>query len=206
MKRFFLGSLIIILLLSSIAKGQDTLSISESRKQNIKKILDYRFKGGYYSFERLFIKTVEYPEIASQNCVMGIIIASFNVNCKGEIERISLKTMMRYGIDEEVTKFFNATKGQWNTCEDERYTQFDVPIQFKIEGVETNSTDAMLVKESKIKGYACNDDAYYLEKANKFLKKGKGKKALLYINTLILRNPFDTKYTEMRNKAGSLIK
>jgi len=206
MKKFLLGSIVILLFFSYILRGQEDLSISESRKQNLKEVLDYRFKGGYYSFERLFIKTVEYPETALQNCVMGIIIASFEVNCNGEIVRVSLKNIMRYGIDEEITKFFHATKGQWNKCEEDKYTRFDVPIQFRIAGVETNTTDAMLIEEGEGSGFDCHDDNYYLEKANKLLDKGKGKKALEYINTLILRNPYDIKYTEMRDKAGSLIK
>jgi hypothetical protein len=206
MKKILLGSMAILLLLNSIAKGQENLNISESRKQNLKKILDYRYKGGYYSFEQLFNKTVEYPETALQNCMMGIIIASFEVKCNGEIERVSMKNIIKFGIDDEITKFFNATKGQWNTCEDERYTRFDIPIQFRINDVETDTTDAILVKKGTTQGYSCNDDKYFLKKANKLLDKGKGKKALEYINILIMRNPYNIEYPEMRDKAASMIK
>jgi hypothetical protein len=206
MRKTIFGIITILLISSSLIKGQEDLSISESRKKNLQKVLDYRFKGGYYSFERLFNKTVEYPEVAAQNCVMGIIIASFNVNCDGEIEKVALKTMLRYGIDEEVTKFFNATTGQWNTCDDDKYTHFDIPIQFRLEDVKTNTTDAILVKESKTIGYVCHDDDYFVEKINKYLEKGKGKKALQFANELILRNPYNNEYIDMRTKALSLIK
>ena len=34
--------------------GQENTSISDSRKENVKKLMNYRFKGGYYTFEKLF--------------------------------------------------------------------------------------------------------------------------------------------------------
>jgi len=177
-----------------VSRGQEAMSISESRKKNIRSVLDYRFKGGYYSFERLFNKTVEYPEVAQQNCIMGIVVAGFEIDCEGEAVQVTLKNMLRYGIDEEISN------------EDDKYTRFDVPIQFTIEGTETNTDDAMLIKEAKTTGFNCNDDKYYLDRANKYLDKGKGKKAVQYINVLIQRNPYNSQYIEMRKKAISLIK
>lgn len=194
------------ILLSVNLIGQDISSISESRKENLRKVLDYRYKGGYYSFERLFYKMVEYPEIAVQNCVLGIIIASFEVNCEGEIVKITLKNMLRLGINEEITKFFNATEGQWNNCDDKKYTKFDIPIQFTLDGTDTNTTDALLVVENETLGFDCHDDEYYREKAEKLLEKGKGKKALPHIDKLIQRNPYNNNFYEMKKKALSLIK
>lgn len=206
MKLNFIAFLSILLIISSVLKGQEPTSISESRKKNIRSVLDYRFKGGYYSFERLFNKTVEYPEVAKQNCIMGIVVAGFEIDCKGEAVKVTLKNMLRFGIDEEISKFFIATKGHWNTCDDDKYTRFDIPIQFTLEGTETNTEDAMLIKEAKTIGFDCNDDQYYLDKANKYLEKGKGKKAIQNINVLIQRNPYNNKYIEMRKEALNLLK
>ncbi len=206
MKRNIIIILSILLIMSGVSRGQEAMSISESRKKNIRSVLDYRFKGGYYSFERLFNKTVEYPEIAKQNCILGIVVAGFEIDCEGEAVQVTLKNMLRYGIDEEISNFFIATKGHWNKCDDDKYTKFDVPIQFTIEGTETNTEDAMLIKEAKTTGFNCNGDKYYLDRANKYLDKGKGKKAVQYINVLIQRNPYNSQYIEMRKKAFSLIK
>lgn len=206
MKRVLLGLISVLLLMSSILSGQDNLSISESRKKNLRSILDYRYKGGYYSFERLFNKTVEYPEIAIQNCILGIVVASFEVDCEGVIQKITLKNIMKFGIDQQVTNFFYETEGNWNTCDDKKYTRFDVPIQFTLEDTETNTEDAILIVEKSSIGFDCNDDKYYLDRAKKNLDKGKGKKALSYINVLIQRNPYNHEYMEMRTKAISLIK
>lgn len=205
MKKVMLGLISVLLLMGSVLSAQNDLSISESRKKNIRSILDYRYKGGYYSFERLFNKTVKYPEVAIQNCILGIVVASFEVDCEGEIEKVTLKNMMKFGIDQEITMFFNATEGNWNTCSDSKYTKFDVPIQFTLEGTETNTEDAMLIVVGETQGFDCNDDKFYLDKAKKNLEKKKGKKAIPYINMLIQRNPYNNEYMEMRKLAISYL-
>jgi hypothetical protein len=204
--KYFLVTLIFISIINSaLVVGQEQMSISESRKKNLRKVLDYRFKGGFYSFEKLFNTTVEYPEIAAQNCVLGIVIASFTVNCDGKIEKVSLKNPLKYMTDEVISEFFSATEGHWNTCDDEKYTNIDVPIQFTLSGTNTNTTDGLLIVEGETLGFDCYDDEKYLERAKKFLKKGKGKKALESINVLIQRNPFNSEYTDMKTKALSLL-
>lgn len=190
---------------SALVVGQEQMSISESRKKNLRQVLDYRFRGGFYSFEKLFNNTVEYPEIATQNCVLGIVIASITVNCDGIIEKVSLKNPLRYRTDEVISEFFAATEGHWNTCDDEKYTHIDIPIQFTLSGTNTNTTDALLIVEGETLGFDCYDDEKYLTKARKLLEKGKGKKALESINVLIQRNPYNSEYTEMKTKALSLL-
>jgi hypothetical protein len=186
--------------------AQQEITLSESRKKNLKMMLDYRYRGGFYSFERLFLKTVEYPEIATNNCVTGILIVAFEVDCEGEIQEIKIQNPLQFGIEKQITNFFDQTIGEWNTCDDNRYTRFSVPIQFRITDLETNTTDALLVIEDKIVGVPCEPDAYYLNKAKKQLEKGKGKKALENINVLIKRNPYNTEYADMKKEAIALMK
>jgi len=206
MKKTGLIILTILMLLSTLAYSQDTLSISGSRKKNLKYLLNYRFKGGFYSFEKLFSTNVSYPEEATNNCIVGIVIASFEVDCKGIIKTVSLKNPLHYGIDEQITSFFQKTKGKWNTCEDDKYTRFDVPIQFTLKGTETNSEDALIVYEGKNPGYICNGDEYYFNKAKKYLDKGNGKRAIEYLDILIKRDPFNNEYYDLKKKAISMIK
>lgn len=203
--KYFLGLLSFLLILNcGLVYGQEQMSISESRKKNLRQVLDYRFRGGYYSFEKLFNTTVQYPPVAYQNCVLGIVIATFKVNCEGELEKVTLKNPLRYGTDEQISKFFQASEGQWNKCDDDKYTRFDVPIQFTLKGTETNTEDALLIVEGETLGYDCMDDDKYYEKAKKLLEKGKGKKAIESINVLLQRNPYSLEYNEMKTKALSL--
>jgi len=204
MKQITIAILFIFSLFNGLLIGQ-IQSLSESRKDNLKSMLDYRYKGGYYSFERLFLKTVEFPEVAKMNCVTGIVIVVFEVDCEAEIQEVKIKNPLGYGIETQISNFFENTIGNWNKCDDDRYTRFNVPIQFKITGVITNTDDALLVVEGKIVGVQCYDDSYYLEKAEKMLEKGKGKKAIGYINVLIKRNPYHNEYTDMKQEAIDLM-
>lgn len=204
MKQITIAILFIFSLFNGLLIGQ-IQSLSESRKDNLKSMLDYRYKGGYYSFERLFLKTVEFPEVAKMNCVTGIVIVVFEVDCEAEIQEVKIKNPLGYGIETQISNFFENTIGNWNKCDDDRHTRFNVPIQFKITGVITNTDDALLVVEGKIVGVQCYDDSYYLEKAEKMLEKGKGKKAIGYINVLIKRNPYHNEYTDMKQEAIDLM-
>jgi len=60
-----------VLLLTSALPAQEVSTVSKSRKKNIKNQLDYRYRGGFYSFEKLFNKNVTYPEVLQKNCITG---------------------------------------------------------------------------------------------------------------------------------------
>jgi hypothetical protein len=199
-------ALLSILFSFGVAAFGQTTTPSESRKKNLKKLLDYRYKGGFYSFEKKFNNTVEYPDVARMNCIMGIVVLEMVVDCEGVPKQISIKTSLGYGTNEELTKLFNSTRGEWNKCEDDKYTRFEIPIQFRIEGTQTNTEDALLVVEGDMPGHTCNGDDYYLKKAEKALEKEQAKKALKYINLLLQRDPYNTMYSEMKEQAIKLRK
>lgn len=179
--------------ISGVASAQNT-SVNISRLKQIHKLLDYRFVGGFYGFEKLFFQTVSYPEEARQNCDLGIMIASFTVNCQGKMSDVRIRNTQGNGLDKQISKFLNATRGHWNPCHDKSFTRFDIPIQFTLKGTETDSTTAALVYVGEHPGYACFSDSYYLKKAKEALKKGKGDKARPYLEHLIHRNPYQTMY------------
>ncbi len=181
--------------------SQEAGTASASRLANIKHMLDYRYKGGFYTFQKLFIQTVKYPPMAAHHCAIGIVIVAFQVDCDGNVGDIRMKTPLYYGIKEEITKFLDATTGNWNLCDDERYTKFEIPIQFTLDDVETNTEDGVLVCTDDIQGLTCNDDEYYLKRAKKALEKGSNKRALKNLAVLIQRNPYSLEYYDMRKEA-----
>lgn len=172
--------------------SQENTTPAESRKANLKQLLDYRYKGGYYSFERLFWKTVEYPEVAKKNCVVGILVVRFEVDCEGTLKNLRVSNPLRWGVEKEIQKFFDATIDNWNKCEDDKYTKFEIPIQFTINETETNSTDAMIVMQTELKGYTCKSDEYFWEKLRKALDKNQNKKSLKLLQELIKRDPYNS--------------
>jgi TonB family protein len=201
-KKLLLFSLTFLMFASftNVASAQGN-NIEIARLKQIHKLLDYRFLGGFYGFEKLFFQTVSYPDQARQNCTLGIVIASFKVTCDGHLKDIKIRNSLGKPLDNEVSKFINATRGHWNPCKDNKFTHFEIPIQFTLKGTETDSTAAALVYEGSSADYTCFSDSYYLRKAKQALKKGKGNKAQIYLETLIHRNPYETSYYKMLEQA-----
>ena len=194
---------IITIFVSQIVFSQEepkTTTISQARKDHAKEILNYRYKGGYYSFERAFTKNIVYPEMAKHNCIIGISIVHVTVSCEGIITNLKVINPMGYGIENAISDFFNSTEGQWNTCKEDKYTSFEISIQFVVTGTETNTTDAMLVCEESSEGTSCNNDDYYIKRIEKYKENGNNKKLLRYLSIMICRDPYNTEYTDLRNK------
>ncbi|MFA8301399.1 MAG: hypothetical protein ACEPOV_14625 [Hyphomicrobiales bacterium] len=211
MYRFFIV-IISLLFISTASFTQDysfpkpIQSVAKSRKENLNKILDYRYKGGHWAFEMLINKNFKYPEMSIKTCNIGIVLVNIEVNCEGEITNLIFKNPLQYGIEPELKKVFLLTEGNWNKCEDDKYTKIEIPIQFSLKGTETNSVDPYITIEGDNPGYVCRGDKHYFEKAVKYLKKKKGKKALPFIDILIKRNPLTPEFLEMKQDAIKLFK
>ncbi len=196
--------LVFVLAVSGSIKAQELANVAAARNKQTHNLLDYRFRGGFYSFERLFLQTVKYTDMARQNCIIGIVIVSFQVDCDGVLRNVKFKNPLHYGLDQELQKFMEATKGQWNKCRDNKYTRFSVPIQFTMEGTKTDSIDPVITLVGKNPGYVCSGDNYYLQKAKEAIAKKRGKKAQMYLETLIKRNPFNDEYYTLMKQAMEL--
>jgi hypothetical protein len=181
--------------------AQDSTSVNQARKDNLVDMLNYRFKGGYYNFEKLFNQKVSYPEVARNNCIIGITILSLTVDCDGTISEVKMKNPLGYGVDETISSFVTETNGHWNKCNDTRYTKIEIPIQFRTKGTITAEDVALFICIGDNPGFVCNDDEYYLKKAKRFIEKGKGKKALEMLDILTKRDPYNSLYYEMKTKA-----
>ena len=201
MRKKFLFLMFVLMLAGSMAFAQESVSVAQSRNKQIHNLLDYRFRGGFYGFKALFLKTVKYTDIARKNCVIGIMVVSFQVDCDGNLHNIRIKNPLRFGLDAAISKFMEATKGHWNKCHNIKYTRFSVPFQFTMKGTQTDSLNAVISLLGKNPGYVCSGDDYYLRKAKEAMAKGRGKRAKTYIETLIRRNPFNTEYYDMMDKA-----
>lgn len=204
MSRKIVFLLMIMMILVSNVRAQEESTVSGSRKKMIMNLMDYRFQGGFYTFEKLFNQNVTYPEGLQKSCVMGIVILSFRVDCEGVLTDLSIKNSLDESINYQLTKFMELTRGHWNECKDDKYTRFEIPVQFKVKDTKTSTENAVLICLGESAGFVCNSDDYYLEKVHKFLEKGKGKKAAKYLEILIKRDPYNTEYYDMKEKALKL--
>jgi len=173
--------------------------LKAERYQTLKHMLDYRFKGGSGEFEHVFFSTVTYPENAKNNCIIGTTILSFTVSCDNEIGNFSLRNPLHYGLNEELQKFLSATKDMWNTCNDDKYTKFEVPVLFNLIGTETGAKGFLTLEEDN-PGFKCKDDSYYFEQFERLREKKKVKKATKMLDMLIRRDPYNTEYYDLKRE------
>ena len=174
-----------------------TNNLTRSRNRNIQQLLDYRFKGGSGAFEKVFFEHVSYTPEARQNCVVGTVILSFTVDCNNNMSDFRMRSPLHHVLNEKLQEFYKATEGQWNSCEDERYTRFEIPVLFTIEGTET-AAQGFLVFEEEAKGLKCRSDAWFLEQYEKHKGRKKVKMALQALDALIQRDPYNQQYIEMK--------
>jgi hypothetical protein len=124
---------------------------------------------------------------------------SFRIDCNNKLSDFRLKNPLGYGLNEQMGKFFAATEGQWNNCNDEKYTRFEIPILFRIEGTETGGKGYLIV-DGKYPGFKCKSDAYFLEVFDELKEKNKSKKALHALDELMKRDPYNTTYYDMKKE------
>lgn len=185
----------------SKAQTQQSLhqQLTDERFETLRTILNYRFKGGAGEFERVMINMVEYTPQARKNCIVGTMILTFTVSCDNQIGDLSLRNPLHYGLNEKVQEFLAATEGMWNTCQDDKYTRFEVPVLFTLEGTET-SARGLITIQGETPGFNCRSDAWHLERYEKFKEKGKTKKALEMLDQLIRRDPYNNSYYELKRQ------
>ena len=174
----------------------DSLSFTE-KNQNIKQLLDYRFKGGSGAFEYAFFSAIEdIPIMAKSECALGTTILIFTVDCDNNLSDLRLRNPLNHGINELIQRFYFSTKEMWNQCHDDKYTQFEIPILFTMEGVAINS-NAYLTFEAKRQGFRCKSDTYYRTEFER-LKNKSPKKAVKMLDPLIQRDPYNYDLYELR--------
>jgi hypothetical protein len=173
--------------------------LTEERLGTLRQVLNYRFKGGAGEFERVMNSMVDYTPEARKNCIIGVMIMKFTVSCDNELGDLSLRNPLHYGLNEKVQEFLESTKGMWNTCKDDRYTRFEVPVLFTLEGTETSARGLVTII-GETPGFSCRSDAWYLERFEKFKEKGKSKRALEMLDQLLRRDPYNNSYYDYKRE------
>ncbi|MBZ0243949.1 MAG: energy transducer TonB [Bacteroidales bacterium] len=193
----------LLLFSTQIVFGQNLEELNErltnQRFETQSKLLNYRFKGGSGEFERIFFEQVNYTEEARKNCIVGVVILTFTVSCDNNISDLKMRNPMHYGLNEELQKFIEATEGRWNTCQDEKYTRFEIPVLFTLKGTET-SARGLLTLLGESPGFACRSDQYFMERFERYKRKGKVKKALENLDQLIRRDPYNNTFYDLKRE------
>lgn len=192
MKMIILTALLLLSSSTSWAQDKKNTSAAQLHCDNAKIALDMRFKGGSGEFERLFCQCVEYTPEATYACAGGLVILSFKVDCDGLMNDYGFRNPLGYEFDKQIKEFYSSIQDHWNPCYDIEITEFEVPILFKTQGVNTNAIGLFTI-ESEEPGFRCKSDNELLAEFER-LRQKKPKKALNILEQLIRRNPYDTAY------------
>jgi hypothetical protein len=177
--------------------SQPADSLQKIRDQHTRHMLDLRFRGGAGEFERQLLAAVDYTDRARRDCVLGVVILSFTVSCDNELGDFRMRNPLGYGINEQLSEFFNKTANNWNKCDDDRYTRFEIPVAFTLEGSQTGGRGFITV-EGLNPGYRCRADQYFIDRLQRYRERGRVKKAIEMVDVLIRRDPLNTAYTEIK--------
>lgn len=200
MNRYTKLLMFVCMLLPVLLPAQDTTlfdNLAMSRNRSVRQLLDLRFRGGSGEFEKLLLNKVTFTPEARKNCLNSVVILSFTVDCNNNMSELKLRNAPYFGINEQLTAFYESIIGHWNSCSDERFTRFEIPVQLLIEGTETSGRGFIIIEE-KNPGYKCKSDQHYLDSIEKQRKKGRFKKALELTDILIKRDPYNQEYFELK--------
>ncbi len=198
MKKFILlsFSILTIFQLSGQSDSLSQLSVRE-RNRAIQHLLDYRFRGGSGAFEKYLFEYVDYPTEARQKCIIGTTILIFTVDCDNNMSELRIRNPLHPKINDQLRRFYNATEGMWNHCEDQKYTRFEIPVLFIVGSTETTA-NAFIRYETEAEGMKCRSDAWHMEQYEKMKAKNKIKQALRNLDILIQRDPYNQTYYELK--------
>ncbi len=205
---------VILVILCSLVPGS-----IHAQKQ--KRPIDYRFKNGETGYVTFFSKNIRYPESAIENGTIGNSITRLSINPKGEIDSISVINPVDSLIDSEVKRAIVLSRSLWQACDTIKQDQvFYLQIAFTLkehkpnlfvtrskklikifpEPVIIKLPEPMPVKfagEEKSRTiFVRNDDLSLI--LNKNLDAGKYKEALIPLNELIKRDPFNRDLYKVR--------
>lgn len=161
-----------------------------------------RYQGGEDAFYQFLARKMSYPKKARINNVSGVAIVSIVINAEGKIKLLDMLNPLENGIEEEIIRVLTHQEGNWNPSNNFQDEVYILPLIFKLGQGRIESTagtrpqfllEPLVVTALALEGGNFDFQYYddFQEKFNKYQKKAKHRKALLFLNRLIALNPFD---------------
>ena len=168
---------------------------------------NYRVRGGTPTFQNYFIDHIEYPQKALNQGVMGTSVVSITITPAGTIADYRIITSLGEEFDEELKKTIPQTEKDWqaDSLETKDLT-FMVAFTFLIDGytfMRNSAVSKAAPCEVPIISYhapfaSIEGDDYHVEQANRFYQEEKYNKAIIHLNELLRRDPFNRELYLMR--------
>lgn len=169
-------------------------------KSELDTLLNKNYEGGSKIFYKKLYSSLRYPPKARLNCAIGTTDAIFSIDENGDIVDFSLSRKLGHGIENAIEIAVNATADGWKKempANVSLLIGFEVGVNKDVKADIMISAVAMDRATGKPKDMGCKSNAEILEKALKYIKKKKYKKAKKQINLLLGRDPNSTHFNSL---------
>jgi hypothetical protein len=175
--------------------------------------INYRYPKGQEGFTKYASRIIIYPDSSLHNLSYGLSISKISITPLGEIASIRIVNPVDKYIDAEVIRFLEKTKGKWIKCDSiEKNQVFYVQIAFKFNFSSLSFCESKSIAYNylfiepivitaisfKIPENNVYDDKALAEAGNTLLNEGRYRDALVIINELIKREPFNKDLYKIR--------
>lgn len=140
-----------------------------------------------------------YVRKARENCIVGVAIVAFQVDCEGKLQNITFKNKLGSGLDEEVERVLKLTENQWLKCEDNKEEGFELSIKFVLGDTQFSGQGEVTITGYQ-SGLQCPNDEDLIKQLEKAKKKNKTANLIPIYEELIRRNPHNQAYREELQK------
>jgi hypothetical protein len=176
------------------------------------KEIDKRYKGGEIKFREFIEQNLEYPVNSVINKNIGFSITGITITPKGKIVEISNTNPIDDFIEKDIIRVLNLTKKNWLKSDSISENEtFYIQIAYILNGkkkppeiINPVNEKYNFIEPIVITALGLNDsfspptDEYVAIMFSEYLKKNKYDEALIYIDELIRRNPFNKELYQLR--------
>jgi|WetSurMetagenome_2_1015567.scaffolds.fasta_scaffold390092_1 hypothetical protein len=176
------------------------------------KEIDKRYKGGEIKLKEFIEQNLEYPVNSVMNKKIGYSITGITITPAGKILEISTTNSIDDFIEKDIKRVLSLTKKSWLKSDSVSENEtFYIQIAYTLSNKKKSPEIVSPVKEKYnfiepvvITALGLNDsfspatDEYVAIMFSEYLKKKKYEDALIYIDELIRRNPFNKELYQLR--------
>lgn len=166
-----------------------------------------RYQGGKDAFYRYLAKNLKYPLEARQSTRIGTAIVGFTLSAEGKLQDLEIVNPLGKGIDDNIRQVFSELADQWTASPGDAAVRMYLPISYTLNGkpfYRINPQDDQFISEVIVNGYGALRYSYdsreqLINKVYKYIDRKKYKRALIFADELIRRDPLNKEWYLLRS-------
>ncbi len=167
------------------------------------------YRGGQEAFNSKMKKELRYPAPAVQNGRTGMALVSFSIDPKGGLTGVNIVNSVDPTIDEEVKRALLTTSANWTAGRANTRQEYILPVLFAANeaSLKNIKVPATVLKPIVVTQQALpviegpdfpQELSLALRQGNHFMANYRSDLALLMLNELVRKNPFNKEIRETR--------